>query len=79
MANDFLHRLVVIERFRLEVKQKFFNQRMEHVAQRTCRFSIPADIQSQVRQGSGQPDLVGGSPAHGRRGGTCWCSRPCPT
>jgi len=35
-------------------------------AQRSCGCTITGEVQSQVGWGPGQPDLVGGSPAHSR-------------
>jgi len=35
-------------------------------AQKRCICPIPGGIQGQAGWGPGQPDLVGGSPAHGR-------------
>ena len=38
---------------------------LEQVAQRNCAWPIPGGIQGQAGWGPGQPDLVGGVPAHG--------------
>ena len=57
------------EKFKLDVRKKFFTQRLvalTHATQRNCGFPIPGDIPGQVHQGPGQPELVRGSPAHGR-------------
>ena len=44
----------------------------EQVAQGGCECSIPGGIQGQAGCGSGQPGLVVGDPAHGRRVETRW-------
>ena len=43
---------------------------LAQVAQRSCGCPIPGMVQGQVGWGPGQPDLVGGVPAHGRGVGT---------
>jgi len=56
-------------RFRLYVKNNFFTQRALrpwHSCPEKLWCPIPGDIQSQVGWGSGQPEPVCGSPAHGR-------------
>ena len=40
-------------------------------AQRSCGCPIPGGTEGQVGWGPGQPELVGGSPAHGRAGSGC--------
>jgi len=46
------------------------NEMKDFFAQRNCGCLIPGDVQGQVGWGPGQPELVGGSPAHSRRVGT---------
>ena len=41
---------------------------LEEVAQGGCECPISGGIQGQAERGSGQPGLVIGGPAHGRRG-----------
>ena len=43
---------------------------LAQAAQRSCGCSIPGGIQGLVGCGPGQPDLMGGNPAHGRGVGT---------
>lgn len=43
--------------------------------QRGCGCPIPGGIQGQVGWGPGQPELVGGNPAHDRGIGIRWCLR----
>jgi len=45
---------------------------LEQTVQRGCGCPIPEDVQGQVGWGLGQPDLMGGNPAHGREVGTRW-------
>jgi len=40
---------------------------------------IPGGAQGQVGWGPGQPELVGGSPTHGRGGEAEWALRALPT
>jgi len=54
----------------LDVMNKFFTRggdALEQVAQRGYGCSISGGIQGQVGGDPGQPDLVIGDPAHGRR------------
>jgi len=48
-------------------------------AHRSCGCPIPGGAQGQVGWGPGQPELVRGSPAHGKGFGTRWCLRFLPT
>ena len=60
----------VIFEFGLEIRKKFFTQKMVrswHCCPERCGCPIPGDIQGQVGWGLGQPELVGGSPDHGRQ------------
>jgi len=57
------------QRFRLDIKRKFFTQRAVrrwHSCPEKLWCPIPGGTQGQVGWGPGQPELVGGSPAHGR-------------
>ena len=57
-------------KFKLDVKKKFFNleggQALEQLVQRSCGCLIPGGKQGQVGWGTGHPELVGGSPTHGK-------------
>jgi len=57
-------------RFRIDIRKKLFynegGETLEQVAQRGGRCFIPRNFQSQVEQGSEQPDLVEDVPAHCR-------------
>jgi len=56
------------ERFRLDVSGKSFTERAGSLLQRAsmggCVCPIPGGAQDQVGWGPGQPELVGGNPAH---------------
>ena len=39
---------------------------LTQVAQRSCGCPIPGGVRGQAEWGLGQPDLVGGIPAHGK-------------
>ena len=57
------------ERFRLDIRKKFFTQSgdtLEQVAQGGCGCPIPGGIQGQAGCGSGQPGVVVGNPANSR-------------
>ena len=58
------------ERFRLDIRRKFFHTEggnaLEQVAQEGCGCPIPGGIQGQAGCGSEQPDLVVGDSAHSR-------------
>jgi len=43
---------------------------LEQVAERSCGCPLPGSVQVQAGQGSEQPGLVEGVPAHGRGVGT---------
>ena len=47
-------------------QQRGLNGVVQPTAQGSCVCPIPGGAQGQVGWGPGQPDLVGGSPAHGR-------------
>ena len=79
--SNFLHRQEVLgqrrmvfapkeERFRLDIRRNFFHseggETLQHVAQRSCVHPIPGGIRGQVGRDPGEPELVGGNPAHGR-------------
>ena len=49
------------------------------VAQRSYGYPIPGGVQGQVGWGLGQPELVGGSPAHSNGFGTRWSIRSLAT
>jgi len=49
------------------------------VAQRSCGSPVPGGTEDWVRWGHGQPDLMGGSPAHGRWVGTGGALTSLPT
>ena len=56
-------------RFMLDARKQSFPQRAVrrwHCCPESCGCPIPAGTQGQVGWGPGQPELVGGSPAHGR-------------
>ena len=56
-------------RFRLDIRNKFYTQRVVrhwHSCPEKLWCPIPAGAQGQVGCVPGQPELVGGSPAHGR-------------
>lgn len=40
------------------------DEALVQVAQRSCECPLPGDVQGQAEWGPGQPDLVGGNPAH---------------
>jgi len=46
---------------------KFFTEVLEQTNQRGCGWPIPEGVQGHGGWGPGQPELVGGSPVHGRR------------
>ena len=52
---------------------------LAQAAQRSCECPIPGGIQGQVGWGPGQPELVGGSPARGKRVGARRSLRSHPT
>jgi len=60
-------------RFRLDTGMTLFNnegsETLAQVAQRSCGFPLPGNIQGQVGWGSEQADLVEDVPDHGRRVG----------
>jgi len=52
-----------------DVRKELYSEGSEAVAQaaqRNCGCPTPGDIQGSIGWGLGHPDLVGGSPAHGR-------------
>ena len=56
-------------RFGLDVRTKFITQRVVrpwHSCPWSCGCPIPGGAQGRVGWGPGQPELVGGQPAHGR-------------
>ena len=68
-------------RLRLDVRGEFFTQmavRRWHSCPEKLWCPIPGGTQGQVGWGPGQPELVGGSPAHNRGWGG-WAFRPSPT
>jgi len=56
-------------RYRLEVGGNFLLRRraVAQAAQRSCGCPISGGAQGQVGWGPGQPELVGGNPAHAER------------
>jgi len=61
-------------RFRLDIKKTFFHyegcEAWEHIVQRSCGCPVTGIVQGQAGQGSEQPGLAEGVPAHGRGVGT---------
>jgi len=59
-------------RFRLDVRKKFFTQRVvthwEQAAWRSCGCLMSGGIQGQIGWSPGQHDLVGYNPTHYREG-----------
>lgn len=47
-----------------QLQVRAYSEKLEHIAQRGGRCSIPGNIQGQVKQGSEEPDLVKHVPAH---------------
>ena len=55
-------------KFRLDVRQKFFTERdVRLLAQGGCECLVPGSVQGWFGWDPGQPDLMGGQPACGRR------------
>lgn len=52
---------------------------LEQAAQWGCECPIHGGVEGQVGQGPGQPGLVAGNPAHGRRVGTVKSLKSLPT
>jgi len=52
------------DRFKLDIRKKFFTLGVEQVAQSSGGCPIPGTIQGRVGWGSEQPDLVVDAPAH---------------
>jgi len=69
-------------RFMLDVRKKFFTQRVVrrwHSCPEKLWCPIPGGAQGQGGWGPGQPELVGGSPAHGRGRGLGELCGPFPS
>lgn len=70
------------ERFRLDLRRKFFTQRMSHWNRlsRNVVDDLPlGGIQSRIGWGPEQPSLFGGAPANSRRVETRWSLTSLPT
>jgi len=69
VKNDTTHSQLRQERFRLDIRRKFFTEggdALEQVAQGGCGCHIHGGIQGQAGCGSGQPGVVVGDPARSR-------------